>query len=147
MRSSEPRANPFWSSIAAGELALRSSRPLALPETPDADLPPVPHDGDLEGTMETPGEATGQRNGGGERVLQWRHGRRSSGDGSSGAFRTPSSWRRRDDGIWQQSEGEMPSEEASADVKTEGPIDNLGLENADRQGSGQSLEDALGPGS
>ena len=143
-RSLEPRANPFWSSRAAGELALRSNRPLGLPETPDADLPPVPHDGDLEGAMETPEKAMDQGKEAGERVLQWRHGRRSGGDGSSGAFRTPSSWRRRDDGIWQQSEGEMPSEEASADVKTEGPTDNLGLEKADRQGSGQSLEDALG---
>ena len=144
MRSSEPRANPFWSSIAAGEFALRSNRPLALPETPDADLPPVPHDGDLEGTMETPGEATGQRSGTGEKVLQWRHGRRSADGGSSGAFRTPNSWRRREDGIWQQSEGEMPSEEASADVKTEGPVDKLGLDEEEQQRSGSSLEDALG---
>ena len=75
MSSEGPRANPFWSSKAHGEYLLRSTRPHALPVTPDAERPPVPHDGDLEGVAETPGVAMDQSIGTGERVLQSRRGR------------------------------------------------------------------------
>ena len=136
--TSEPRANPFWSSRATEELMIRRSRPLTLPtvETPDAELPPVPHDG-FDGIEELSPSQVAERSIGEMGYNPIRQGR--SGGDSSSAFRTPRSWRQQN-GVWKQhqSEGRMPSDSRlEPQLKTEGPVEQVGKD------QGATLEQAL----
>ena len=123
-------------------MMLRRSTPLTLPTlgTPDAELPPVPHDG-FDGIEElSPSQVAEQSIGemGNHPIRQGR-----SGGGSSSAFRTPRSWRQQD-GVWKQhqSEGRMPSDSGlEPQLKTEGPVDQVG--NEERKDQGATLEQAL----